>query len=162
MTAGSTYTPIATTTLGSAVPSYTFNSISSIYTDLILIANANVDVDNAIALQFNGDTASNYSRVRLYGNGTSGASTKSSNDTELRFSAGDANAQPCTWIHHIMNYASTAMNKTVLTNSAQDLAELNVGLWRSTSAINSIKILSVSGANFVIGSTFTLYGLAAA
>jgi hypothetical protein len=32
----STYTPIATTTLGSAAASYTFSSISGTYTDLVL------------------------------------------------------------------------------------------------------------------------------
>ena len=35
MAAGSTYTPIATTTLGSNVASYTFSSIAGTYTDLV-------------------------------------------------------------------------------------------------------------------------------
>jgi hypothetical protein len=38
MPAGSTYTPIATTTLGSAQADVTFNSFSG-YTDLVLVAN---------------------------------------------------------------------------------------------------------------------------
>ena len=37
MAAGSTYTPIATTTLGSAQADVTFSSISGSYTDLVLI-----------------------------------------------------------------------------------------------------------------------------
>lgn len=162
MAAGSTYTPIATTTLGSAATSYTFSSIPSTYTDLIVVVNASTSADNSIGMQFNSDTGTNYSRTRVYGDGTTASSTRSSNDTELRFSAGNSNSQPCIWIHHIMNYANTTTYKTALTRSTQDMPEANVGLWRSTSAINSIKILTISGANFIVGSTFTLYGIAAA
>ena len=40
MAAGSTYTPIATTTLGSA-GTITFSSIPSTYTDLVIVLNGN-------------------------------------------------------------------------------------------------------------------------
>ena len=62
-----TYTPIATTTLGSGQTSVTFSSISGTYTDLILIASAsNTGGATNIRLQFNGDTATNYSSTRIY------------------------------------------------------------------------------------------------
>jgi hypothetical protein len=45
-----------------------------------------------------------------------------------------------------------------------DNANVNavVGLWRSTSAINTIKIYDASSYNFSSNSTFTLYGIASA
>lgn len=162
MAAGSTYTKIAATTLGSAATSYTFTSISSSYTDLVLIINGDTSADNAIGMQFNSDTGNNYSRIRVYGDGSSGLSTVSTGETEIRFSAGDSNAQKCTWVHHIMNYKNTNVYKTVLTKSAQNIAAYNMGLWRSQSAISSIKVVTVSGANFNTGTTFSLYGIAAA
>ena len=64
-----------------------------------------------------------------------------------------------------MNYANTTTYKTVLSrdalNNASDGAvEAFVGLWRSTSAINTIQIKPDSG-NFNTG-TFSLYGILAA
>jgi hypothetical protein len=37
-----------------------------------------------------------------------------------------------------------------------------VNLWRSNSAINSIKVFSASSKTYAIGSMFTLYGILAA
>ena len=54
-----TYTPIATTTLGSAQSSYTFSSISSAYTDLILIYNGTVTATGKdVRFYYNGDNSS--------------------------------------------------------------------------------------------------------
>ena len=67
MAAGSTYTPIATTTLGSAASSVTFSSISGSYTDLILITNpSSATTDQSIYVQFNADTGTNYSMSQHY------------------------------------------------------------------------------------------------
>jgi hypothetical protein len=62
-----------------------------------------------------------------------------------------------------MNYANTTTYKTTLarTNDALLQARASVGLWRNTSAINSI-LVSYYGYNFDAGSTFTLYGIQAA
>jgi hypothetical protein len=61
-----------------------------------------------------------------------------------------------------MNYANTSTYKTVLTRSNKyDRVGAIVGLWRSTAAINSITLTAYSNT-YAIGSTFTLYGIAAA
>jgi hypothetical protein len=60
-----------------------------------------------------------------------------------------------------MNYSNSTTYKTILgrSNAATSGTSAAVGLWRSTSAINSIEIGTVS---FTAGSTFSLYGIAAA
>jgi len=81
MAAGSTYTPIATTTLGSSATSYTFTSIPSTYTDLVIVAQIKGDTTTYLNLRFNGDTGSNYSRTTLSGNGSTASSERRSNQT---------------------------------------------------------------------------------
>jgi hypothetical protein len=63
-----------------------------------------------------------------------------------------------------MNYSNTTTYKTVLlrSNNASAITVATVGLWRSTSAINTIKIYADGAAVFSVGSTFTLYGIKAA
>ena len=76
MASGATYTPIATTTLGSATGAVTFSSIPSIYTDIVLVCN---DIRNGAAvtaIQLNGDTGTNYSQTLVAGNGTSAVSSR--------------------------------------------------------------------------------------
>jgi len=170
MAAGATYTPIATTTLGSNALSYTFTSISGTYTDLILVANAKStqtgSAANGMRITYNGDTATNYSETYLYGDGTTASSSRSTSQAYLTF--GDLpQASNTAWninITHIMNYANTTTYKTSLTrgNIATVATLATVGMWRSTSAITSIKIERDGSNLLAAGSTFTLYGIVAA
>jgi len=162
MAAGSTYTPIATTTLGSAAATVTFSSISGSYTDLILVADTqNASGADNFLLNFNSDTGSNYSVTRLNGNGTSASSSRATNQTVLQ--CGEVNSTRSTTIVHIMNYSNSTTYKTTITrqNTASASVAANVNLWRSTAAITSI-LISTSSYNFSAGSQFTLYGIQAA
>lgn len=166
MPAGSTYTPIATTTV-TAQTSYTFSSIVSTYTDLILVvtaknSNAGTGANNW-RIQFNSDTGSNYSDTFLSGNGTTASSSRDSSQVELYWgTANNASNSNSVSIAHIMNYANTTTYKTLIArgNSAEARTEASVGLWRSTSAINSIKIYA--GGTTTFTGTLTLYGIASA
>jgi len=83
MAAGVTYTPIATTTLGSAQSSVTFNSFSG-YTDLVCVYSTYSTVAVAdIVIQFNGDTGSNYSATLLFGDGSSAGSYQQTSQTQI-------------------------------------------------------------------------------
>lgn len=172
MAAGSTYTPIATTTLGSSATSYTFSSIPSTYTDLVLVINAGMaTLDDYPAIQVgNGsiDTGTNYSKTELYGTGSAAASFRDTSQAAIycpvinQTNAGSYNA-----IFNFQNYSNTTTNKTVLfrTNNYSANVSADVGLWRSTSAINQIKVglyYGSGGRAYVAGSTFTLYGIQAA
>jgi hypothetical protein len=157
-----TYSPIATTTLGSAAADVTFTSISGTYTDLVLVAVTQIGSSgDYLGVQFNSDTGSNYSRTRLSGNGTSASSERDTSQARLNFYA-QPTSNFAVNILNIMNYSNTTKFKTVLCRTDQAAFSTNVyaGLYRSTSAITSIKLIGPS--NFSTGSTFTLYGIASA
>ena len=162
MPAGSTYTPIATTTTSGSASSYTFTSIPSTYTDLVLVIQGSADASTTVALRVNGDTGSNYSFTYIYGNGSSATSSRGTSQTNMI--SNDITTSQSTGIAQFMNYSNTTTNKTVLTRGgAADISTLgNVNLWRNTAAITSITVFLASPRTFSNGSTFTLYGIAAA
>jgi hypothetical protein len=164
-----TYEPIATTTLGSAASSITFSAIGNTYTDLRLsITTANASAAATyVALQFNSDTGANYSRTRIYGDGTTAASNRTTGDTNLSLGVTTASSTNFCFVGaDIFSYAGSTWKTTLSQGSGDNngSGQVNafVSLWRSTSAITSIKILLDSGANMVAGTTATLYGIKAA
>lgn len=170
-----TYEPIATqTTTGSVATSVTFSSIAATYTDLVLIMSIRSDRasngSSSVRLEFNADTATNYSTHYMYGNSTSAISGNSVTATPMP-QVGEAPGGPTLTTTYglvrvnLFSYAGST-NKTILSEWAADrntagLVGRSVGLWRSTSAITSIKI-TISGQNIETGSTFALYGIKAA
>ena len=167
-----TYEPIASTTLASNAADFTFTSVPSTFTDLVVVVSARTTsstVYDDLCMQFNGDTGTNYSRTYMNGNGSVAASGRTSNNANFFFwySTGTnmaANVYPMS-IVHLMNYSNTNVYKTGLINMATPdaVAHRQVGLWRSTAAISSIKIYPiVGGSNIEAGSTLSLYGIKAA
>jgi len=164
MPAGSTYTPIATTTLGSAQSSVTFSSLGS-YTDLKLIMDVLGSGTGYVSLRFNSDTGTNYSLTRVGGNGSTASSNRATSQTslDLSWSAAYTSSGRLLETVDIMNYGNSTTYKTLLSRAgkADNAVDAIVGLWRSTSAVTSITLLAQS-ANFASTSTFTLYGIASA
>jgi len=162
MAAGSTYTPIATTTLGSDQSSVTFSTISGSYTDIVLIATTpSTQVAQNMKLEINSDTGTNYSLTTLGGTGSSTFSDRETSTAtpSVLYLGADSNG-----IMHFQNYSNTTTYKTVLirSNAPSNNTMARVLLWRSTSAITSIKIKRESTNDIKSGSTFTLYGIASA
>jgi hypothetical protein len=163
MAAANTYVPIATQTLASAVASVSFTSIAGTYTDLVLVMQAKNSVGTSnVRLQFNSDTATNYSSTFLDGDGTSAFSSRT---TSTAFAYLDNYGQiqnnfNSSIIVNIMNYSNATTYKTILAraNNAATGVDAIVSLWRSTAAITSIT-LTQGGNNYDIDSTFTLYGI---
>ena len=163
MAAGATYTPIASTTIGTAVASYTFSSISGSYTDLRLVIVADDGgTQSYVAIRLNGDSAGNYSRTTLYGDGSSAGSYRGSNETYI-YCTGLDDSFRGNIEADFMNYSNATTYKTVLMRGNNTTTtRAKVALWRATpAAITSIAIYAGSG-NFAVGSTFALYGIAAA
>ena len=160
----STYTPIATTTTGGSTSSVTFSSLGS-YTDLRLVIDAIGVGTGYVSVQFNSDTATNYSLTRIGGNGSTASSNRASSQTsiDLSWSAAYTSSGRLLETVDFMNYRNTTTYKTLLSRAgkADNAVDTIVGLWRSTSAITSINLMAMS-ANYAAGSTFTLWGIQSA
>lgn len=162
-----TYEPIATTTLGSAAASITFSSISSAYTDLRVVFSAKAS-GGAFRIRLNSDTGTNYSRTYIAGDGSTTASSRSTNSSQIYLNYGSGTPSttiPTFMTIDIFSYAGSTY-KTLLWEQNMDLngsgeVVRGVGLWRNTSTITSIELTNNS-FNLDTGTTATLYGIKAA
>lgn len=160
-----TYSKIASTTLNSNTGTVTFNSISSNYTDLVLIVAGTEDVQADGFIRFNSDSASNYARIAIYPLSGSISALNQGNQTGVAFSYFKSGIGVATV--NIFNYASTSTYKPVITYQSADDANQNsmtIANWFSTAAITSISIISGDGVNYLwqSGTVFSLYGIKAA
>lgn len=164
-----TYETVQTTTIASATSTVEFTSISSAYTDLILVwaYKSNSTNNPTLKLTFNG-SSTGYSGRQLYG---SGSSVGTNNNTNASFisiarSVGGPSVVNETGlvILHVMDYAATNKYKTVFAqvNNAQNGGELDVGLWANNAAINQITFTTPTSNDFAVGSVITIYGIKAA
>jgi hypothetical protein len=172
----STYEPIATQTASGSTATIEFTSIPTTYTDLIMVSNVYTnDPYHGALVSFiqvgNGsiDTGSNYSNTFITGNGSTASSSRYTSDTRFigmyTSTAQSSNTGRSTCIMQFMNYSNTTTRKTVLwrENVFGDGAGVyaQVGLWRSTAAINRLKFVLNLGEFYDSSSTFTLYGIKA-
>lgn len=164
-----TYTPIATTTVGSDTSTVTFSSIPATYTDLVLVCSVQYNANSVTYAKLNNDSTNKYSTTFLYGDGGTPYSTRYS-QTDLAGNGIYVNSStiPISGsygiiIYHFMNYSNTTTYKTVLHRAGATYQNVvtGVNLYASTSAINQIVFGPYSNL-IKAGSTFTLYGITAA
>lgn len=159
------------TVSGTSTASVTFSSISQAYTDLVLVVSGSLyggaNRTSFVVQVGNGsiDTGTNYSSTWVAGNGTTAVSSRYSNGTN--FLTGHISEAVGTTTVNFMNYSNTSTYKTFIArgNSMGQVGSFDVGgfgsLWRSYSAINTIKIYPNDGSFYNSGTTFSLYGIAA-
>jgi len=165
-----TYEKIATTTLSATAGFIDFTSISSAYTDLRLVLVARSDraaTTDSQQIYFNG-AVGNCSWTRLTGNGTAASSSRGTSTNTIVVTDALPAASATSGIFgfitfDIFSYASTSVNKTVLATASTDQngsgkTESTVGLYRSNTAITSLRVSPVS-TDFISGTTATLYGI---
>lgn len=168
MPAGLTYEPIVTTTLTSLQTSVTLGSggvgtIPSTYTDLVLVAKTYANANSYIGLRFNGDTSGNYSVTRVYGVGGGTGGTTSDRYTNIAsIYAGSTTTQEAISVFNIAAYTSSKWKTVVTRDTSGFRVGATVGVWRSGSVVESISLHCPDATGFAAGSSFTLYGIAAA
>lgn len=161
---GGSYDAIGTVTVGAGGQStITFSSIPSTYKHLQIRAIAKASGTNFNPkMQFNGDTATNYSWHYLYGDGGSVVTGGNVTQTFIYNSIISTNASMYNgFVIDILDYSNTSKFKTTRELSGQDRngggeIALWSGNWRSTSAITSI---TFSAGTFDQYSQFDLYGI---
>lgn len=158
-----TYEPIATTTVGTATNLISFSSIPATYTDLRLVLVLNSAVSQYANFTLNGDSGSNYSYSWMDGSGSTAAGGNGNNDSLVYLSQRTTpNGLNALFTLDFLSYAGSTLKTILTTNNQGDdgsgYVGIQVALWRSTSAINTINLNS--GANiYGIGTTATLYGI---
>jgi len=162
----STYEPIATQTLTSAVADVYFNSIPQTYTDLVLVMVGGCAANSGIGFRVNGSNASMYSTTFLEGI-TSATSFRYTVQNWLRigYNASWGAGLGQTAILNFQNYSNTTTYKSVLSRVGtieMNCSGASIGTIHTTSAVSSINIMTSNGNSYNIGSTFTLYGIKAA
>jgi hypothetical protein len=167
---------IATVVVGSAGQStITFSNIPQNYTHLqiraILRASRN-DTADGIIVQYNGDTASNYSSHFLRGEGASagaggGGSLTSMQIQDTMVGQTSTTGMVGVVIIDILDYANTNKFKTQRSLGGNDrngagYIDFSSGSWRNTNAVTSIDIKALYGTGFAQTSHIALYGIRSA
>lgn len=175
-------TLINSTVLGSDQASVSFSSIPSGYAGLMLKAFGDTDGSGetrTIRLQVGNtsiDTGTNYGTLQFddkVDTVDAVSETQAGDYTGSTFvvvgswpGAGATGSTPMGQLHlEIIGYANTTWSKLVTAHSTHlnDVSfdrRASAGIWRSTSAIDTIQLVPSAG-NFLTGSGFYLYGLAA-
>jgi hypothetical protein len=166
-----TYQLIETKTLGTAVSTIEFTSIPQTFTDLVLVSNyrtTRAAVFDQLRIRFNGNTGANYTWLGAYGSGSSAGAENTGDDVSFKTDVGVGNnATANTFSNgaiYIANYTGST-NKSVSidavgeNNATEAYQFIYVGTYTNTTAITSIQGFSEGSANFVVGSTFSLYGI---
>lgn len=166
MAAGVTYTPIATYTIPSASNSYTFSSIPSTYTDLLIVGSAAGVTTDDIKIRYNGDSATNYSSTYVYGNQSAVSTNRRTNETAgtVAFYSNGMGSIHSPFTVNIMNYANSTTQKVSIGRSGRSGNDTHttVTLWRGSATISSLTLIVNNSNNFAVGTVLTLYGITAA
>jgi hypothetical protein len=163
---GTSYESIATYVATGNVTSITFSSIPSTYKHLQIRGSLLCTNQQNILTQVNSDTAGNYSWHELYGQGSSAGAGAGTSASFMQIGFVESNSTSYTggFVADFLDYADTNKYKTMRSLLGSDANGsgyilLRSGSWRSTSAINTIKIYPASTDAFKQYSHIGLYGI---
>lgn len=165
--ATNTYVALKTTTVGTATSSVTLDLTGITgYTDLRAVINGGASGTANVLVRYNGDSTSGlYSYTYLTGDGTSPTSGRATaaNQILCNYYGYMDTGFTTNVLIDILQYSNPSVFKTLIsrTNNASNGLASVVGLWRNVAAITSVTFVTGSN-NFSTGTTFSLYGIAAA
>ena len=169
-----TYQLIEAKTLSSNTNVLTFSSIPGTYTDLLVKASTRQSGSadgSQIGIRFNGSSASEYSRMAVYGDGSVVGSVSAASESFARVFFAESSTYTANTFNNIEIYIPNYVSSNYKAFSTDSVSEHNAalqyaqslfgGMWSNTSAITSLSLtdLAGSGTDFAINSTFYLYGI---
>jgi hypothetical protein len=155
---------VKSTSVGEVV----FSSIPTGYQDLYITANVYGAVEGeAFPYAYFVSYGTGLSATTVIGNNGTGTSNRQTGAGSITGYQGEylSGLHPTTVEMHILNYANTSTQKTILIKSGTDKNNwgttlLNATLIQSTAAVQLVDFATFTGAsNFGVGSTFNLYGV---
>ena len=169
--ANPTMTLISSQVLGSTASTVTFSSIPQTYSNLKLVSSSRADgggSNDAIEMQFNSDTTTNYSWTYLISSSGSASSGRTSNNPYfgqiiIDGSASTSNVFGSADIY-ISNYTLSSTKQLISFSTQENNSATAASIWliaqyyRGTSPITSITLIA-NGDNFIANSSFYLYGI---
>ena len=168
-----TYTLISSNVLSGSAASVTFSSIPSTYTDLVVKYSlrstaTGTGFDDFIGLALNGSSSAVYGITRLYGNGATASSNRTTSGTYFNLNVVDGAGNTANTFTsgelYIPSYI-VAQNKPISSfkvdeqNATTAYIYFSALLFADNTAISSLTIDSKNGGQFVSGSSFYLYGI---
>lgn len=158
--------PIATTLVGAGGSSaVTFSNIPQGYKHLQVRGIATFSSGtNAIILQANGDTGSNYAWHQMYGTGSAAGSNGATSTSTANISVAPTTGVVGVFITDVLDYANTSKYKTYRSLTGYDangsgVIALRSVLWMNTGAITSLSLKYDTGVSFAQNTRFSLYGI---
>ena len=172
---GGAWTLIAKTVLGASAPSFDFQNISGNFNHLRLIAqlrddSAGTSLGTSL-IRLNNDSGTNYNTQVLSGNNVSttasplAATTSGTGPLQVN---GGANANYFGFGQILIPFygtGATAFRQILIESgsvdsvAANDFCRMGATVWKSTSAVTRVTVLTGAGSNFVAGSAGILYGI---
>lgn len=172
---GGAMTLIASQVLSSAQASVSFSSIPATYNHLRLVimgASSDAAASDIGKVQLNADTGGNYDYQVAYGYNSNAWEIVTGTTTgALLYSVPGTSVQAgtaCLFEVDIPCYAATTFRKIINSIGGYNAAQTSVDdasqgtsltTWRNTAAVTEVTALLDSGSNWVVGSSFYLYGI---
>lgn len=155
----------SSTVAAGGAASITFSNIPQTYKHLrIIMMIAPATGINQINAVVNNDTTANYTWHQLYGNGTAGSNSGVSSQTAAAMApAPYSSTVPSVQVSDLLDYTSTSKFKVFRGVGGTDAngtgqVALRSAMWKSTSAVTSIKFSFDTAVNLPQYTTINLYG----
>lgn len=154
-----TYELITTEVLSSPAASISLTGIDQSYRDLRLVTFSDTSTQAYFRVRINGDSASNYHGIRLYGNGVSAYSDSFANQN-LIYGYDTLSTTVVTF--DFFDYSTTDRKKPILASQRAIANGVFEWCWRwnNTSAITQIDVFEYSTGNLPATFGFHLFGIA--
>lgn len=160
-----TYIPLQTITLTSNASSVTFSSLPSKYKDFVFVAKSTSSAVGPYdqGIQFNGDTAANYTSLVMYGSGTAKGTynaLKNVNQIYLDFYGSVTSGFNTVNVTHILGAGDPNKETNVITQASRVSSgtDLIGSYWRVKDQVTSISYFLIGGT-LGTGSKISLYGI---